>query len=366
MKFAYIILAHKLPEQLHRLVSRLDDEGAVFVIHLCKNTGEGDFKKTHELFKYKKNVFFCKREDGSWGEFGIVQAVLNGMELLLNKNPDFDYLHVISGNDYPIKSNEYLKKFFAKNSGKQFLWHIPVYDYEPAGVPEGSIYGEGWKGYIHPWGSGHRFLRFEKYWYSVWGERLMIIPEQRFIDKPLWNVLKIFIYNIPEYFRKGALKREFLLMLLSVAHREKRKIPDGYAPSAGSQWFSITRDCVSYILKTHRINPQLKKFFSHTLLSDESFFTTLLVHSHYKDHIAQRNCRYIRWPAEGAHTHPVVMTKDDFPALQASDKLFARKFDMHQDSEILDLIDNEILRKGRGAGDEGRVSEAAENKSNPS
>jgi len=351
MKFAYIILSHKLPDQLYRLVSRLDDEGAVFVIHLCKNTSEGDFKRANELFKNSKNVFFCKREDGSWGEFGIVQAVLNGMELLLNKNADFNYLHVISGNDYPVKPKEFLKDFFRKNSGKQFLWYLPVYGYEPAGVPEGSIYGEGWKGYIHPWGSEHSLLRFEKYWYSVWGERLMVIPEQRFIDKPLWSVLKIFIYNIPGYSKKGILKREFLLLLLSVTHTQKREMPEGFTPFAGSQWFSITRDCVSYILKAHRINPQLKKFFSHTLLPDESFFTTILVHSHYKDNIAQGNYRYIRWPAEGAHTHPLVMTKNDFTALKASDKLFARKFDMNQDSEILDLIDREILEKGQEAND---------------
>src|SRR6185436_9204976 len=107
----------------------------------------------------------------------------------------------------------------------------------------------------------------------------------------------------------------------------------------GSQWFSVTKDCVSYILSMHRINPHLKAFFKHTLLSDESYFTTILVHSHYKDNIAQNNFRYIRWTTEGARSHPEVMTKNDFPVLRDSEKLFARKFDMHKDSEILDLID---------------------------
>ncbi len=359
MKFAYIILSHKLPEQLFRLVSQLDYSQNVFVIHLCMNTGKEDFKKAKELFKNIPNVFFCKREDGSWGEFGIVQAVINGMELLMEKRAEFDYLHVISGNDYPIKSNRFLKDFFKKNFGNQFLWYLPVYDYVPDGVPEGTIYGEGWKGYIHPWGSAHRFIRFEKYWYSLLGERLMLIPEERFIDNPLRNVLKVFLRNSPAYLRKRMLKRELLLLLLSIIHRQRRKIPEEFKPYAGSQWFSITKDCVEYILKVHHENRKLKEFFTHALLSDESFFTTILVHSHYREKIAQNNYRYIRWTTEGARTHPVVLRKEDFPVLKASDKLFARKFDMFQDNRILDLIDEELLgnKQGNTSGGQGVMME---------
>ncbi|GIV33732.1 MAG: hypothetical protein KatS3mg031_1267 [Chitinophagales bacterium] len=347
MKLAYIILSHKAPYQLARLVSRLHDEGVTFVIHLCRNMQREDYRKTRELLKSYSNVFFCKREDGSWGEFGITQAVLNGMELLLHHRIDFDYLNVLSGNDYPIKSNAYLRNFFENNKGRQFLWVLPVYDYIPLGLPEGQIYGEGWKGYVHPWGSEHRFLRFEKYWYSMLGERLMIIPETRFLNKPLWNVLKIFLYNLPAYYRQKKVRREFLLMLLSLTHQRKRETPQGFTPYAGSQWFSVTRDCTEYIVHTARQHPELKKFFKHTLLSDESFFSTILAHSPYMLQLAQCNYRYIRWSGSGPRTHPVILTREDLPALKASDKLFARKFDISVDSTILDLIDREILFKSR-------------------
>jgi len=365
VRFAYIILAHKLPEQLHRLVTRLEDKGTHFVIHVCKNTSKPDAEKIWSLFENRQDVSFCKREDGSWGEFGIVQAVLNAMELLAQKKVEFDYLHVISGNDYPIKSNRYLRNFFEQNCGKQFLWFLPVYDYVPLGLPEGTVYGEGWKGHIHPWGSEHRFLRFEKYWYSLWGERLMIVPEQRLIEKPLLNVLKIFLWHVPGYWRKGTLKRELLLMALSVTHKRKRKMPEGFTPVAGSQWFSITKDCMEYVLKVHHEHPELKKFFRHTLLPDESFFTTILVHSPYKEKIAQNNYRYIRWSSEGARSHPEVLKKEDLPILKASEKLFARKFDMNQDSMILDLIDKELLEreKTQGIKDGEAETAAEENKS---
>ncbi len=343
MKLAYIILAHKLPQQLIRLIDSLDEPESIFVLHLCKNTSRKDYYEIKYLLKNRPNIFYCKRERGAWGEFSLSQAVLNGMKLLSNENMAFDYISVLSGNDYPIKSNNYIKDYMRKNIGKQFLWYLPVYDYIPLSFKNTSIYGEGWDGYKHPWGSTHRFLRFEKYWYSLLGENLMAVPEERFLNQPARSVLKVFLFNALKYIRENKIKREFLLMILSLTHKKKRKMLDGYIPYAGSQWFSITKDCMEYILKQVRENKKLVDFFQHTLISDESFFTTIIVNSSYIENIAQNNCRYIKWPETGPHLHPVILTKSDFQSLKNSDKLFARKFDMTVDSEILDLIDKEIL-----------------------
>ena len=342
MKSAYIVLTHNKPEQLFRLISRLDDEGVTFVIHVCVNATREDYRRIKEEYKTAQGVHFCKRENGAWSEFGIVQAVLNGMELLMEKRVDFDYVHVISGSDYPIKSNKFIRDFFEKHKGKQFLWCLPVHDEQQVDLPAGSIHGEDWKSGEHPWPQLNRYIRFEKYWFTVWGERLMV-PEIRFIDKPLWNVLKIFLHDSPELWRKGKWKRELLLLLLSVTHRAKRSYPEGFSPYAGSQWFSVTKDCCAYILKTHREKPELKKYFKRTLLPDESYFTTILAHSPFKESIAQSNMRFIRWEGED-RSHPEVLTKADFPALQKSEKLFARKFDADKDAEILNLLDSEILK----------------------
>ena len=50
------------------------------------------------------------------------------------------------------------------------------------------------------------------------------------------------------------------------------------------------------------------------------------------------NLLYVDWSAGGAS--PRVMTMEDADKLRQSDKLFARKFSVVTDAEILDYIDS--------------------------
>ena len=61
MKIAYIILAHKLPAQLVRLVKRLDAPGTHFFIHIDKNSDNEVYKQIVSDLSLMKNVFFLKR-----------------------------------------------------------------------------------------------------------------------------------------------------------------------------------------------------------------------------------------------------------------------------------------------------------------
>jgi hypothetical protein len=52
-------------------------------------------------------------------------------------------------------------------------------------------------------------------------------------------------------------------------------------------------------------------------------------------------------PANYRYNGPVIFTVADFEILIATDnKLFARKFDINKDSQILDLIDEKIRQGG--------------------
>lgn len=51
--------------------------------------------------------------------------------------------------------------------------------------------------------------------------------------------------------------------------------------------------------------------------------------------------RFINWKDVDAGS-PAVLVKNDFESLASSSKLFARKFDMNIDAEILDMIDREV------------------------
>jgi len=110
MQINYIILTHKSPKQLERLIAKLDDEEATFFVHI-------DLKTNIEQFKYlqKENVIFLEdRVDVAWGDFTIVQATLNAMKSVVARKNN-GYTILLSGQDYPIKSKKEIKEYKWKN-----------------------------------------------------------------------------------------------------------------------------------------------------------------------------------------------------------------------------------------------------------
>ena len=97
---------------------------------------------------------------------------------------------------------------------------------------------------------------------------------------------------------------------------------------------------VQYLLDFLESHPELDRFWRYTWGSDEFFIHTVMMNSSYKKDIIRESGRYIDWSQGGAN--PKILTKEDFEDLKNSDKLFARKFDMSIDTEILDLLDNII------------------------
>lgn len=112
MKIAYLILAHKNPKQVKRLLNNLDDD---VYVHL-------DLKCSIDKFKIEKNnVYFIRdRVNINWGGFSMIQATLNLIESAIN-NKQYDYYILLSGDDYPIKPLEEFKKFLMNNRTYSFL-----------------------------------------------------------------------------------------------------------------------------------------------------------------------------------------------------------------------------------------------------
>jgi hypothetical protein len=59
--------------------------------------------------------------------------------------------------------------------------------------------------------------------------------------------------------------------------------------------------------------------------------------SPFKDKVVNNNFRFINWPLTGSR--PKVFVTEDFDKIMASDALFARKFDINTDENILALLD---------------------------
>ena len=85
MKITYLILAHRYPEQLYRLVDRLNCSGVNFLIHIDKKVEDKIFEQITNKLEPLGNVFFIKRYKCFWGGFGIVQATYQGLQESLDR-----------------------------------------------------------------------------------------------------------------------------------------------------------------------------------------------------------------------------------------------------------------------------------------
>lgn len=283
LRIAYIISAYKLPANLIRLVKRLNTPYCNFVIHVDKNSSRETFEEMQAGLSSFDNVYFMQRHKSPYRGFGHVKTTIKGLEYLSKNNMSCDYVFVMTGQDYPIKSNSYINSYLNRNYGKTFIEHfsMPTKKWENGGMDRISSY------YIHH--------------------------------------------------KNGYKKIPRIMMPLFV----KKEIPGSLSPWGGSGYFTAYRKHADYILKFVKNNQDYVRFFKHTDIPDEIFFQTILANSKYKKDLINNDIRYIDWsnPAEC----PAVLRKANFNYIKKSKDLIARKADASIDSEVLDLIDKEFL-----------------------
>ena len=120
MQKNYLILAHKNPLQLGRMIERLDDGASKFFIHLDAKTPIEPFAACLEGAHIR---FIDKRERCVWGDFSIVQATIRLMEAASNEQGLFI---LMSGQDYPIQSQGYINDFLERNKEFDFIEIEPL------------------------------------------------------------------------------------------------------------------------------------------------------------------------------------------------------------------------------------------------
>ncbi|KYC41555.1 hypothetical protein WA1_16010 [Scytonema hofmannii PCC 7110] len=285
MRIAYIILAHKNPTQLTRLILRLNNASheAFFFIHIDGNTKPEVYNQFIEKLKHFSNIYFLKRYKTHWGDFNIVNATLEGIQQIFKLHLNFDYSVLLSGQDYPIKPVNEFKKFLKDNQGKEFIDFF-------------SLYSK-----------------------NKWVKELGHYPALKRIN--VWHFR----------FRGN----HFHIPL-------KRKFPYGFEPYGGSQWWCLSKECLNYINQFVQSNSQFVNYFKYTYVPDEIFFQTIILNSQFKDRTINNNYRYIDWSKHNP-TPPGILEEDDFDKLFKASHFFARKFDIVINSKILNLIDEKIL-----------------------
>jgi hypothetical protein len=137
VRLAYIVIAHRLPDQLLRLVQRLVGDGTTIMIHIDKHAARGIFKRVVAGTRELSNVHLLERSPCQWGGYGHVRATLTGIDELLGRAISFDHAILLTGQDYPIKTNGQIVDFFDRNAGRSFMSYfaLPSPEWTDGGLP---------------------------------------------------------------------------------------------------------------------------------------------------------------------------------------------------------------------------------------
>ena len=277
MKFAILIVTYSSAKQTKRLIQSMNNGQFDFYIHLDKKI---DLETHRELFNMP-NVYFVKnRIDIKWAGYTTVEAALSGIREIAASGIRYGFINLITGQDYPIKSADYIADFLTCNLGKEFMF---------------------FKDIENDWTEARH--RVEKY-----------------------------------HFTDMTFRGRYAIQFFLNSFMPKRKFPLPIKLYGKETFWTLSLDCAKYVVDTIDSNPKLQRFLRFTWGSDEFIFQSIIMSSPFSANVVNKNYRFINWPGESVPRPTTFLTKD-FDRIMASDCLFGRKFDINTDEKILDLLD---------------------------
>lgn len=280
MRLAYLIIAHQQPEQLAQMLYCIQHPDNVYLVMPDSKGLTGSEPALQAVVRRHPNVFIAPARDMRWASWSLMQARLDGIRELLARPEPWEVLINLSGQDFPLKSQEEIRAFFAANEGRNFLDIV-----EP-----------------------------EKVWNDPYARIQRIRLEPPFM-KSGWNVPKLRI------------------------DRWSRHL--GQARYVGGRpYMALTRSFCQHLIESNHL-PRWVKTLRHGYRPVEVLPHSFIMNSPHADTVENRLLHEEDWSAGGSH--PKVFTLADRERLERSDKLFARKFDSRQDNEILRVLEKRVL-----------------------
>ena len=284
MKMAIALQCHYNPVQINKIIEFFDKEYFDIYIHVDKKASI-----IHELLSNSNTYIIEDRVNVKWGQFSQVQATLNLFKEIKKSGNSYKYIHLIGGQDLPLKKTDEFIAFFSQNN-TEYLEQTQL----PNGWPSGGL------------------------------DRVNVYYPQCMIERP--NKI---IYRIIRVIYRD------LILHTKVFQRKFNLIPHFYG---GSSWFSITGECFQYIMNYLEDNPQYIKFFKNSLCADEVFFHTIIMNSKFSKHVNYNNLRYIDW-SDSKMGSPKNLNRNDIDIALNTECFFARKID---DMQVVDYLYKKI------------------------
>lgn len=196
----YLVLVHQSPPMLAILLERLQDSNNHFVIHVDAKEDIHPFKNA--VRDIGNCHFIQNRYESTWGSFALVEATLEAMSYVRNVLRKRQRIILLSGADFPIRNNQFINDFLAKDKDAIYMEYdrVPREEWYLGGIHRFPFYDQVSKD-IHFYGGSQ--------WFSIPAKVVTII----------FGFLKI-NPNFLAYFRHVRIADEsfFQTLLLNCGH----------------------------------------------------------------------------------------------------------------------------------------------------
>ncbi len=266
---AFVILAHRNPRHVARIARLLIAGEGIVAIHYDASSKPEEFSQLRsELGEHAAQVLWPTRVRVGWGEWSVVQATLNALEAIAATGKKPDFVHLMSGSDYPIRPIAEFRDYLERHANDEFIECVDMND---------GVWVKG--GLTHE--------RYEYRHFFNWKARPHLFEKS-------WRLQQ-----------KLGLKRHF---------------PDGLRPHLGSQWWTLSWAAIEDVL-TASHNPRIKSFFKSVWIPDEMFIQSVVATTRVAA-ATGANLTLYQFTHKGV---PVVYANDHAEYLARQPFFFARK-----------------------------------------
>ena len=279
IKIAFIMLCHKNPNQINYLNKKLlKYPQSDIYIHV-----DLDNSQLRKKIRINDRIYMLQESESyhiEWGGINIVRATLQLIHTVKNSGKNYDYIWLVSGQDFPIVPLQEIEKRLSANSEMNYIDVI---------LPRHKRYN--------------------------WYKKLCEVPYPQWINR---DIVPVKAYKRLYKIFTGGYSHTFPLFI-----REK---PFDFELAFGSQWWTLTCEAAYEILEYSDNHSEILDYFSKAMIPDECFFQTLFMHGSF----SKDRSRSLTYVYMGRNTrHPEIITDRHLIRISKikNDFCFARKFD---------------------------------------
>lgn len=298
-KHAYLIMAHTDYPILIELIKALDDLRNDIYLHIDLKAVEAPLSSLKAVLKYS-GLYLVDRMSVNWGGPSQIKCELFLMQSAIQGH--YAYYHLLTGQTYPLKSQEYIHGFFDANQGKEFI-----------GFDNSKDYSDRVR-YVHLFPEiGKATTKLKQFQFGL---------RNKFIQ-----LQKVFRYERPQTRGKNFKK--------------------------GLVYWSLTEEAVQFLLDKKE---EILSVYNESTCADELFAQTILYNSKFRDVIFSldnqyESCSRLIKPVRSWGNHSDIIKSEnsftikDIELLLNTDKMFGLKFCGESGLEVIEELKKSYTKR---------------------